>query len=180
MNLINGQEELWVETGNLSTDGRTSIAFSNCGRIRRKNGVVEYSKYRQLVRYKGKLVKLHRIISEHFIPKTEEDLRLNRNIIDHITHHPNGMNVNDIRNMRWCTQKENCNFDEARMNRSKAARREARMNRSKSTSKAMLNRPKSVFGQLYFSKYGYSKKHNVNQYCREYMYYLRNGELKMQ
>jgi hypothetical protein len=43
-----------------------------------------------------------------------------QNQIDHITHNPTEYNVNDVRNLRWCTQAENLNFDEARKNMSQS------------------------------------------------------------
>lgn len=156
MNLINGQLELWLPTGNNAHN--SIVAVSNCGRIRRKNGKVEVTKLRHQINYKGKLALIHRVLCEHFIQKTAEDLRLNRICVDHITHKPNGMNINDIRNMRWATQKENMNFDEARRNMSNS-------------------KIKSVFGQLYFKRYGYSAKQNIKQYGREYRYYRKHGKL---
>lgn len=107
MNLINNQFELWITTDNVNNRSDTIIEISNCGRIRRKNGVIEYSKLYHQINYKGKLVRIHRIICDNFNTRTEEDIRLNRNTVDHITHNPLNYNYNDIRNLRWCTQKEN-------------------------------------------------------------------------
>lgn len=161
MNLVNGQFELWVYTGNGSKYTYTIIALSNCGRLRRKSGAIEYSKLRQLVAYKGKLTRIYRVICEHFIPRTEEDISLGRNVVDHLTHYPKDISINDIRNMRWCTNKENSNFAEARRN----------------MSKAQLNKPTSEFGHLYIKKYGYSYSKNVKQYLLERKHYLKYGSL---
>lgn len=37
-------KEEWFKTNNNSDDGRTIIEISNLGRIKRKNGKIEYSK----------------------------------------------------------------------------------------------------------------------------------------
>lgn len=96
------------------------IAISNRGNMKRRNGIIEPAPLRQSI---GKPMKLvSRILAEHFIPKTPEDVALGRNCVDHITHHPKDMNVNDIRNLRWCTKGENTRFEEARNNHSKARR----------------------------------------------------------
>ena len=50
--------------------------------------------------------KIHRLVAETFTPKTEEDIRLNRNCIDHID--GNRQN-NHISNLKWCTHTENMN-----------------------------------------------------------------------
>ena len=55
-------------------------------------------------------------MADNFILKTEEDIKLGRTVIDHITHSPVGMNINDVRNLRWCTGAENAGFPEARAN----------------------------------------------------------------
>lgn len=65
-------------------------------------------------------VKVYRLIAETFIKKTEEDIKLGRNMIDHITHKPDGMNINDVRNLRWCTKQENDTFPEAHENKRNA------------------------------------------------------------
>ena len=159
MNLINNQFELWIPTDNVNNRNDTVIEISNCGRIRRKNGVIEYSKLYHSINYKGKIDRIHRIICNNFNTRTEEDIRLNRNTVDHITHNPSNYNYNDIRNLRWCTQKENNNFKESRSNRSHP-------------------HSDSEFGKLYFNKYGYSKSHDVIQYKRELNYYLKYGKLR--
>ena len=96
----------------------TVISVSSFGRLRLFNGDVIESYYRQSIRLNGlSRVRVHRIIADAFIPKTDEDIALGRGQIDHITHHPSGMNINDVRNLRWCTQKENNNFPEAMANK---------------------------------------------------------------
>lgn len=154
-------EEKWEDTNNISNRGDTIIKVSNMGRIRRKNGTIEDSTLRQELRIDGKLMRIHRFIANKFIPKTDEDVALGRNYIDHIKHNPIGINVNDVRNLRWCTQKENCNFDEARENRSKA----------KMGNKNHLCKVTSEFGRKYLEHYGYSFSENPKQYHIEKAYY---------
>lgn len=96
---------------------RERVAISNYGRIKLRSGEVRDSRYREVMRYGGRLAKVHIVIAKLFIPKTEEDVRLNRNCIDHITHHPIDIGINDVRNLRWCTRKENNNFEEALNNK---------------------------------------------------------------
>ena len=112
-------DELWHTIQTRISHKPTSVAaISSCGRLRLFNGEVVDSYYRQSLRWNGRSrVRVHRIIADLFIPKTDEDIALGRDRIDHITHHPSGMNINDVRNLRWCTQKENNNFPEAMANK---------------------------------------------------------------
>lgn len=109
--------EEWKNTNNTSRRGDTVVEVSNYGRLKLKSGEIKDSYYRQVMRYEGKSTKVHIVIAKLFIPKTDEDIMLGRNCIDHITHNPEGININDIRNLRWCTYKENNNFDEALANK---------------------------------------------------------------
>lgn len=106
--------EIWIEFElNKNNHMQTAIvAVSNKGNMKRRNGVIEPIPLRQVIVINSKHYVVSRLLAEHFIPKTEEDTALGRNVVDHITHNPIGMNINDVRNLRWCTQKENCNFDE--------------------------------------------------------------------
>ena len=109
--------EKWKNTNNTCPQMKTIIAVSNYGRLKLRSGEIKDSYYRQVMRYEGKCTKVHIVIAKLFIPKTDEDIRLGRNCIDHKTHNPIGININDIRNLRWCTYKENNNFLEARVNK---------------------------------------------------------------
>ncbi len=108
----------WIEIDNTSHRGDTIIAISSDGQLRLRNGVIRLARYRDCVRINGQKERIYRVIAEYFLPKTEEDVQLGRTCIDHITHTPTDMNINDVRNLRWCTVKENNNFDEARSNKS--------------------------------------------------------------
>lgn len=116
--IINGQPEEWFELNNKGRQGTTIKYISNCGRMKRKNGVIEEIPYKQRVIFNGKLSFCYRLLIEHFKPKTLEDIMLGRDFVDHITHNPVGKNVNDIRNLRWCTIAENNGFEEGRHNKS--------------------------------------------------------------
>lgn len=115
-------DEIWhtIRSNPSSTGSKPStvVAVSSCGRLKTFGGEIIESYLRQSLRLNGRSrVRVHRIIADLFMPKTDEDIELGRDKIDHITHHPVNMNVNDIRNLRWCTQKENLNFPEARANK---------------------------------------------------------------
>ena len=120
--MINGQREIWISTRNKSKRCSAVIAVSNCGRIMRKDGKIEISSYRQVVFVGEKRLQMlaYHFLANNFIAKTEDDILKQRTVIDHITHTPDNMYINDVRNLRWCTHQENNNFPEARINNSKA------------------------------------------------------------
>lgn len=160
----------WINLVNKhNTNELTIIAISDTGLMKRINGTISPIPYRQNVNHNGKHIRAYKLLAETFIPKTEDDIINNRNQIDHITHNPVNMNINDIRNLRWCTQKENLNFDEARHNNSLARKGKESCRKDKASSE---------FGKLFKEVYGYSKSANPSLYDRERMYYKRNGCLK--
>lgn len=120
--MINGQREIWISTENKANYRSTIIAVSNCGRIMRRNGKIDIASYGQQVYVGEKRLQMcvYSFLAITFIVKTEEDILKQRTCIDHITHTPTNMYINDVRNLRWCTHKENCNFQEAILNKSKA------------------------------------------------------------
>lgn len=156
--MVNGQKEIWIKTGN----NKGYIAISNCGRLMDKKGIISFSTLRQKINFNGKRLFVHRIIVNLFLNKTEEDVLRQRNYVDHITHNPIGMNVNDVRNLRWCTHKENMGFEEARNNHSIS----------------LINKPKSSFGEKYYGHFGYSDKDNHTQYAKEWKYWKTNGKCR--
>ena len=109
-------EEMWINIRHKYkfTKGRCIIAISNKGRIKMSNGTIEESKYR--TRLSGG-IRLSHIIAENFLITVRRKEQI---YIDHISHNPVGMNINDVRNLRWCTIKENNSFEEARKNKSES------------------------------------------------------------
>lgn len=118
--ILYSMDEIWIEIHQPSNnyDPRAIIALSNRGNMKRRNGSIEPIPLRQTIYGQPHKVIAYRILMEYFKPRTAEDIALGRNQVDHITHNPSDMNVNDIRNMRWCTIKENSNFEEAKHNKS--------------------------------------------------------------
>jgi len=113
-------QEIWIEIKHYSNHPNDIVAVSNTGLYKLRKGSIQVAKLRHHVLINGEYVYTYKILADYFIPKTSEDIALGRNCIDHITHHPVGMNINDIRNLRWCTREENNNFKEAKLNLSKA------------------------------------------------------------
>jgi len=134
--------EQWKNTNNTCPQMKTIIAVSNYGRLKLRSGEIKDSYYRQVMRYEGKATRVHIVIAKLFIPKTEEDIKLGRNCIDHISHSPVGININDIRNLRWCTYKENNNFEEARQHKKEIVR----------TSKWCENMSRGMKGRIPWNK----------------------------
>jgi len=171
--MINGQKEIWIKTGNNARTNKRIIAVSNCGRIMRANGKIEFTKYRQNLSINGKCVRIHRLLAEFFIPKTENDIMLCRDTVDHITHTPEGMNVNDVRNLRWCTQKENSNFTEAKINlaitKTTFSSFDEPWNKGLSTSY-------TEFGKKYVAHYNILATDDYNLYRKEKRIYIKTGK----
>lgn len=141
--------EIWIKLINKRLLKNTIIEISNTGLMKRYDGTIEVMPLRQAIHTRPKIY-ASRVLAEHFIPKTEEDIALGRNQVDHITHNPVGMNVNDIRNLRWCTRDENSGFAEARNNKrigmlgknlGKKRTPEQRERISKATKEGMKNVP---------------------------------------
>mgnify|MGYP003546968911 FL=1 len=125
-------KEEWIEIQHEKYKPNSIVAVSNTGKVKHYDGTITETSLRMsTIRYEGKLIRIHRLIAMLFIPKTEEDIKLGRNTVDHITHNPIDMNVNDVRNLRWCTIKENNNFDEAVSNKNCTKRNEKTCNKLK-------------------------------------------------
>lgn len=157
--MINGEKEIWIATTVKRNTGRVIIAFSNRGRIMKHNGTIEWSTLKQTIEHST--TRVYNLIAKYFIPKTEDDIIKGRNYIDHITHNPIGMNINDVRNLRWCTQKENCNFPEAIQNK---------------TGSSLSRSPRTEFGRKYREHYGYGAIANINQYEAARKYYHKHNK----
>jgi hypothetical protein len=106
-------DEQWYEIQRIHTNNQSIAALSNTGKYRRVDGSEGILDLRHKVQHKGTKQLAYRIIAEHFLITVK---RPDQNQIDHITHHPMEYNVNDVRNLRYCTQTENTNFDEAKEN----------------------------------------------------------------
>lgn len=155
-------KEIWIETGNVSNYNKTIVAVSNKGRILTKEGEVRDSKYREQVTINGEQIRIYVFIANNFIPKTEEDIKLGRNVIDHKTHEPDRMNINDVRNLRWCTNKENSNFDEARKHFSEGH--------------TGLRYPRTEFGRKFYEHYGFFSSDNKKLFIKEQEYYKQHNK----
>ena len=164
-------KEIWIETENKSTDGRTFIAISNYGRVKRKNGKIENTSLRQKFLYKGQITLIYRFIADNFLVTVR---RPDQTSIDHITHNPVGININDVRNLRWCTQTENLNFEECRHNMSLSSR--GKKLSKEHIQKIIKTRKRSKFCELYLKHYNEISVKNKKLYKRELYYYNKHGK----
>ena len=109
-------EEQWKIFRNLKDNKHPYASIwevSNFGRIKRDGQIIEV-KINDWGYYALSFGLVHKIVAEVFIPKTEEDIKLNRNQVDHI----DGDRLNNnVKNLRWCTQKENITFPLAIMDK---------------------------------------------------------------
>ena len=112
-------DEQWIELPRVLNRKNYIVAISNTGKYRRVDGSEGALDIRHHVRIEGKPEKCSHVIAEHFLITVK---RPDQTWIDHITHYPAEYNVNDVRNLRWCTKAENQGFEEARVNVSKAMR----------------------------------------------------------
>lgn len=107
--------EMWIKTNNKPVRENIIIEISTMGRLKHVDGTICYSKLRQTIKFNGKNKRVYRIIAENFLSNPE-----NKPCVDHRTHNPKDMNVNDIRNLRWCTRQENNRFPEGIENKRNA------------------------------------------------------------
>ena len=114
-------EEQWIIFRDLKDDKHpyaSTWEVSNFGNIKRNGKLVEL-KINNWGYYTLSFGMVHKIVAEAFIPKTEEDIKLGRNKVDHID--GNKLN-NKVENLRWCTHTENVNFPLARKNQYESAK----------------------------------------------------------
>ena len=135
--------------------------LSNFGNVKYGDGSVCASTMYQRVRVNWKTIPISHIVAENFVPKTSEDIAMARNLVDHKTHAPTDINVNDFRNLRWCTHKENSNFDECKRNMHLGMRGKAR----------------SEFGKWFNSIYPDGCTNHVNEYAYYFRRYRLTGTL---
>ena len=166
-------KEEWIEIEHKFDLPNSIVGISTRGRIKRLNGTISWSTIRQEVRVDGRPTLIYHLLADRFIPKTKEDIDLCRNCIDHITHNPQEMNVNDIRNLRWCTFKENLNFDEARANNS--ASKKGLHLREKSCRWGEIT---SEFSKKFAEHYGIHPHDDRKLYHRSKVYFTRTGNLR--
>ena len=152
--------ENWVVLRD-SLHAKHIVAVSNRGNVKYGNGDVQPSKIYARFKLDGKVTLIANLVAEHFMGKTDEDMELGRNTVDHVTHHPDDMNVNDVRNLRWCTRKENSNFPEAKQN----------------MHDSMYGKGKTEFGKWFLENFPGDLHENMNEYVYYRSRYLKTGEL---
>lgn len=130
------------------------IAVSDTGMMMRHSGSIEVIPYRQMVTDDGKLIRAYRLIAKIWLKAGRHD----QTDIDHITHNPKDMNINDVRNLRWCTKAENCQFDEHCRNLSNAKKGKPTWNKGKKGVQAAWN--KGLSGDEYLSHYSLGRTYN--------------------
>lgn len=104
-------DEKWISIPLLKSCPHSIRMISNTGKYRRSNGEIGILRKSHQVSIDGKKVRCSHLIAEHFLITVR---RPDQVLIDHITHNPECYNVNNVLNLRWCTNRENCNFEEAR------------------------------------------------------------------
>lgn len=105
-----------------SKDRKVHHKFNGTKLIRGRILKLQHDKYGYLTAHlrdklnnKNKLCKVHRLVAETFLA--------NCNCKENIDHINGKRDDNRVENLRWCTVKENANFENARINRSESIRK---------------------------------------------------------
>lgn len=80
---------------------------SNFGRILKNESIRNGTEHNDGYLYLGNMVAIHQIVATGFIPKSIDDIKSGRNVIDHID---GDRSNNCVSNLRWCTIAENNRF----------------------------------------------------------------------
>lgn len=87
----------WIYIEHELVQPNTIVAISSTGLLKRASGEITPSVYRGCVTIDGRKHRIYRLIADQFLIGVRRPEQI---FIDHITHHPQGMNVNDVRNLR--------------------------------------------------------------------------------
>lgn len=150
-------EEIWINIRPQHSSRFAITDVSNLGRVRFSNGMVKIAPMYGKVMVDGVSSEISHIIAESFVKRDNET----QTLVDHRSHNPVGMNINDFRNLRWCTHKENSNFEEAKAN----------------MIAGMTGVPKTQFGKWFLSHFPDGVKNHRNEYVYYYKRYKETGEV---
>lgn len=175
-------DEKWIDfepPKSLRYGKHSIISISNTGKFKKLNGESGILRRAHcVIRESGKLICSH-IIAEHFLITVR---RPDQIIVDHITHFPTEYNVNDVRNLRWCTKVENSGFPEARENLKASAKRGSDSNLWKGDDvgpQAAYLRAKKLYKDGKLTEEDLNYYHDgYREYKREYQRQYRKGRSK--
>ena len=105
-------QEQWIKLNNRAKKPNAIVEISNYGNVKQLNGLSRPATRYEYCCHNQKHYKVAHLVMETWHPKTDEDIALGRNEVDHISYTPDNINQNDVRNLRWCTHKENTTFPE--------------------------------------------------------------------
>lgn len=135
---------------------------SNMGRAKRNGVIVQGVKDRGYIYIGGR--SLHRIIATLFIPNPN-----NKRCVDHI----NGIrDDNRVENLRWCTHKENSNFELAKIHVSEAKIGKCLGDKNPNYGKRWSEEKKKAFSE-------YRKEQMKNPLLRERISLRRKGSKRI-
>lgn len=119
---------MWLEIKHKGNNLKpnTIVAISDDGYMMLHNGEIKVIPYRQHIRTTNGKIRAYKLIADNFLITVH---RPDQTMIDHMTHKPSNMNINDVRNLRYCTNAENLGFPESRENLSKAKKGKSTWNK---------------------------------------------------